>query len=77
MVKGLAKSEPLYFTVLPRTRESCSGSTARSLLLQHLAGTPVGAFLLLLHMETLKFHFWGCGAVCGLGYTGKGECVSC
>lgn len=46
MVKGLAKSEPLCFTVLPGTRESCSASTAQSLLFQQLAVTPVGAFLL-------------------------------
>lgn len=73
MVKGLAKSEPLCFTVLPRTRESCSASTARSLLFQQLALTPVGAFFVVLHMETFKFQFSERLVFCGLGYNRRGN----
>lgn len=75
MVKGLAKSEPLCFTVLPGTRESCSASTARSLLFQHLAVTPVGAFLLFCTWKLKNSSFLNVRCFAGSAATGGGMSV--
>lgn len=75
MVKGLAKSEPLCFTVLPRTRESCSASTTRSLLFQQLALTPVGACLLFCTWKLSNSSFLNVSCFAGSATTGGGMSV--